>query len=183
MDRPQTSDVGAGLPRPVINNNVKALIHVAIGELGLADTVYRDILHVRYHAESCKEITPAQADDLMKYFRSLGFRKKRKPSYAPNGLREGKCNLCTPRVRREKPPENVFYLVSEEQLAKIEHLKQDIKWRAWDGYQRWLEKYFKIERVRLSIEASVVIEGLKGMWKSQNKCGKSICGAIVNRES
>jgi transposase len=153
-----------------ITNKTKALIHVAKSELGLADTVYRDILHVRFGKESCKDLTPAQAKDLIKYFKSLGFRVK--------GQGSQKCNLCVPRHRREKPPENVFYLVSEEQLAKIEHLKQDIKWRVWDGYQRWLEKYFKIERVRLSIEASVVIEGLKGMWKSQNKCGKSICGMM-----
>ena len=180
MYRQQTSDVGVGpraypdngqpqgvAPTKEISNKTKALVHIAKAELGLADTIYRDILHVRYHAESCKKLTPFQADDLMKYFRSLGFRKKRT-----------KCNLCTPRVKRPKPPENVFYLVSEEQLAKIQHLKEDIKWRHPDGFNLWMRKYFKIERIRLSIEGSVIIEALKHMVCDQNRRDAKKCGTM-----
>ena len=160
----------------IITNKTKALIHVAIAELGLADTVYRDILHVRYHVESCKDITPVQADDLMKYFRSLGFKKKGSKGRRVEGSRI-KCTLCTPRVRRPKPPENVFYLVSEGQLERIRHLREDLRWRHPDGFNLWLGKYFKIERIRLSIEASAIIEALKHMVCDQNRRDEKKCGA------
>lgn len=74
-------------------------------------------------------------------------------------------------------PENVVVLASPGQLRMIEHLAADIKWRHWDGYRRWLRKYFKVDQVRTSLEASAVIEALKDMWKRQNGCA---CRRVQN---
>lgn len=136
------------------------LIHLAKNQLNLDDPEYRFILRERFGVQSSKELSYERATELIGYFKRLGFRIRSKR----------KCSICAPRPKREGIPDNVMYLVSPQQLAMIEHLRQDIHWKTWDGYQRWLLKYFGLRQVKLSLEASAVIEGLKGLWKSQNKC-------------
>ncbi|MDP3012685.1 MAG: hypothetical protein Q8M92_00490, partial [Candidatus Subteraquimicrobiales bacterium] len=68
---------------------------------------------------------------------------------------------------RKKTAPNIIQLVSPQQLAKIEHLKADIKWHVHDGYQRWLKKYLKKDRIATSREANNVIEAMKGMRERQ----------------
>jgi len=130
------------------------MIHVAVGQLGLSDDTYRDILHGHYKAESCKDLTYAQASALIDHFKTLGFRIKT----------VGRA----PRARRTSAA-NVAYLPSREQLDLIDNLKVQIKWQLQDGYQRWLAKYLKISRITTSAQAQRAIEGLKGMLTNQNK--------------
>jgi hypothetical protein len=146
--------------RPIDKKQI-ILIHLAKTQLGIAEDAYRYMLEYRYQVQTSKNLSYSQADDFITYFKRLGFRvKAKKPA----------CSLCRPRIKREQIPDNVMYMVSPQQLNMIEHLKQDIKWRTWDGYHRWLQKYFGLTVIRLSVEASAVIEGLKGIWRSQNKC-------------
>lgn len=45
-------------------SQIKA-IHTAIGRLGMDDEMYRDMLHGRYGATSCKDLTWRQAEELL----------------------------------------------------------------------------------------------------------------------
>lgn len=141
------------------------LIHVAISKLRIEDHVYRQILHDRYGVRTCKDLSYEQASDLIDHFKRMGFRIKKKS-----------CSLCRPRSWREKPADNITYLVSQEQLRMIDHLRQDIHWKYHDGYWRWLRNHMGIERIRTSLEASKVIEGLKAILKSQ-QCKRRQCAA------
>ncbi len=50
-----------------------AVIHIALRELHLSDTVYRDILHMHFHKHSSLELTPFEAAKLIGYFKSQGW--------------------------------------------------------------------------------------------------------------
>ena len=141
--------------KPIDKKQIK-LIHVALNKLRIEDHVYRQILWDRYKVRSSKELDYWQASDLIDHFKRLGFRIKKKS-----------CSLCRPRPWREKPADNITYMVSKEQLKMIEHLRQDINWKYHDGYYRWLRNHMGIERIRTSLEASKVIEGLKAILRSQ----------------
>jgi len=155
-----SSAEGVHMIKPIDKKQI-ILIHLAKAQLGITEDAYRFMLWDRYKAQTSKDLSYSQADDFITYFKRLGFRVKvKKPA----------CSLCRPRPPREHIPDNVMYLVSPQQLNMIESLRQDIKWRTWDGYSRWLDKYFGLKVIKLSVEASAVIEGLKGVWRSQNKC-------------
>jgi hypothetical protein len=126
------------------------LIHIAKAQLGLSDEEYRAILSDRYWVNTCTKLSYHEAHDLIEYFKSLGFK-----------IRKSK--------KKKKTPPNVIQLVSRQQLALIEHLKEDIYWRIPDGYNRWLKKFLKKERIATSKEANAVIEALKAMRKRQEK--------------
>ncbi|NLW36254.1 MAG: DUF1018 domain-containing protein [Syntrophorhabdus aromaticivorans] len=142
-----------------------AVIHVAAVQLGLTDEEYRAILKRRYGVRSARDLTSAQGKDLIDYFKSLGFLPVR---------RVRTCTRCLPRPKRDAIPMDVVYPASPGQLAKIKRLRDDIKWWTVDGFSGWLKRYFNIERIQTSIEASQVIYGLLRLWRSQNKCKCSL---------
>jgi hypothetical protein len=148
-----------------INRKQLQIIHVALSQLGLDDTAYRVMLKNRYRVESSKDLSYREASDLIDHFKRLGFRLKTKRPEPQNP-----CWPCAPRTPGVPLPANVVVLASPGQLRMIEHLAADIKWHHWDGYRRWLRKYFKVDEVRTSPDASAVIEALKDMWKRQNGC-------------
>lgn len=130
------------------------MIHVAVGQLGLSDDTYRDILHGHYKAESCKDLTYAQASALIDHFKTLGFKIK---------------SVGRDRRSRRNTARNVTFLPSREQFALIDQLKVQIKWHLSDGYERWLAKYIHTTHVRTADQARRCIEGLKGMLDNQEK--------------
>ncbi len=145
------------------DNKQKTLIHLARAQLAIAEEAYRAMLGARYHVGSSKDLSYRQADDLINYFVSLGFKIR-------TNLKPMCSYMCEPRPRGIPLPPNVLVMVSPQQMRKIEHLVEDIHWRSVDGFSRWLKKYHGIDKIKYSLEASRVMEGLKGMWKSQNKC-------------
>jgi hypothetical protein len=146
-----------------INATQIKLIHIAKSQLKMGEENYRALLHAWYGVESSKALTYDQASALIDELKKLGFKLKTKREAPP-------CAMCATYERREKLPDDVIRLVARGQLLKIEHLKEDVKWKHWDGYARWLQKYFGIRQVKTSIEASLVIEGLKGLLMSQKRC-------------
>jgi hypothetical protein len=130
-------------------------------QLSLSDDEYRRMLRERYGVKSAKDLMPAQGKDLVLYFKTLGFMPVR---------RNKVCARCTPRPKKDAIPVNVVYPVSPGQLAKIKQLQNDIKWRAKDGFSRWLLRYFNIKTIQTSVEASAVIWALLKLWRSQRKC-------------
>ncbi|OPX97198.1 MAG: hypothetical protein A4E60_03321 [Syntrophorhabdus sp. PtaB.Bin047] len=158
--------------RPIEPKQIK-LIHIAKSQLRIGDDTYKLMLRQWYKVETSKSLTYDQASAFIDELKKLGFRlrTKRIPPENP-------CWPCAPRTPGVPLPENVVVLASPGQLRMIEHLAADIKWRHWDGYRRWLKKYFKIDQVRMSPDASAVIEALKNMWKDQNGCA---CRKAGNR--
>ncbi|NLT22589.1 MAG: regulatory protein GemA [Syntrophorhabdus sp.] len=156
-----------------VNRKQLQIIHVALKQLRLDDATYRAMLKNRYKVESSKNLSYREASELIDCFKGLGFRLKTKRTPPQNP-----CWPCAPRTPGVPLPENVVVLASPGQLRMIEHLAADIKWRHWDGYRRWLKKYFKIDQVRTSPDASAVIEALKNMWKDQNGCA---CRRVGNQ--
>lgn len=136
------------------------LIHIARAQLALKEEFYRQFLRERFNVACSKDLTYAQAHELIETFKRMGFRiRPKKPQ----------CKvMCEPQPKGLPLPDNTLLLVSPQQLLRIDRLRADIRWRHWDGYNRWLKKYFGIDRVRTSIEASMVIEALKNMWRGQN---------------
>jgi len=57
--------------------NQLAKIHIAKKDLGLADENYREILSARFGADSARDLSAGQLDELVRYFKSLGWRPKR----------------------------------------------------------------------------------------------------------
>ncbi len=54
-----------------------AKIHIARKELGLSDDEYRDLLRMRFDAESAKDLTAAQSAELVAHFRGKGWKPKK----------------------------------------------------------------------------------------------------------
>lgn len=147
--------------KPIDATQIK-IIHIAVAQLGLSDDDYRLILAAQCGGKSSsKDLTYKEAHGLIEYFKTLGFRVK---------SNRRRCSLCRPRISRGPVPHNVILLLSPEQLAMINSLRAEIRWRYMDGYERWLKKYMKLSTIRTSLEASRVIEGLKGLLRSQQNC-------------
>jgi hypothetical protein len=84
-----------------------ALIHIAKSQLRLSDDLYRDILRVQGGVESSKDLDARGVEAVLRRFRELGWRKKRR------------------RELDERPGD----LPTPAQLAKIRHLWEDLGWR------------------------------------------------------
>lgn len=64
-----------------------AKIHIAKKELQLTDDTYRDILALHFKAESAKDLTDRQAEQLLDLFRAKGWKPKKSASSAPGRKR------------------------------------------------------------------------------------------------
>ena len=138
------------------DNKQKAVIHILKAQLikqaVIDEAGYKGLLMQWFDVESSKDLDYAQAttfiDDLIK----MGGNIKKKP--------------------RKKLPPDITQLPSPQILAAIDHLRQDVKWRYPDGYQRWLKKYMGIERPRTMKEAMKIYEGLKAMRSRQQRASE-----------
>jgi hypothetical protein len=148
------------------DNKQKALIHLALAQLNMGDEVYREYLAKTFGVRSSKDLDYDQATKLIDQFKKWGFKLRAKRSVCSY--------MCEPRKRPSPLPENVLVLVSREQISKIEHLKEDLRWAVWNGFDLWAAKYFGIQGgikgIKYSKQATKLIEAMKSMWKSQNKC-------------
>lgn len=66
----------------MIDNNKKAVIHIAKTQTGMTEDEYRDLLS-SVGVESSKDLTPAKFKKLMKRFENLGFQSKGSKHRAP----------------------------------------------------------------------------------------------------
>jgi hypothetical protein len=58
-------------------------------------------------------------------------------------------------------------------MLKIEHLKKDIRWQFQDGYERFIRKFLKKDRIATTKEAAKVMEALKAMKARQQRAAAS----------
>ncbi len=140
----------------------RQLIAMACGHLGIGKTDKQVMLMTRYGVGSTTELTFAQAEELLDDYVRKGFVIKSEKR---------------PYLRRQRPvagahlkkPGKVTAMASQAELEKIDALAGLIAWRVADGMEKWMQKRFKISKVKTSHDAFVVIEGLKGMFENQMK--------------
>lgn len=147
------------------------LIHIAKSQLGLSRDEYEAAIagQTKGKKRSSKDLTYAEAGALIDYFKTLGFKIK---SHYNRGRKEARI------ARRDG--KNVISLPSPEEMGMIQALKVKVHWRFEDGYERWLSKYMRIERVMTAPHAYRVIEGLKKLIQHQ---GKGACnGRLAGRD-
>jgi hypothetical protein len=131
------------------------LIHIAKGQLGLDDDTYRDALREMFGAGSSKDLSPAQADQLLDEFKHRGFRIVSRH----------------PRPARRAKGKNVVHLASQAEIDKLNAVASLIKWQYADGLQRFLERRLRIKggKVRTAGEAYRAIEALKKFFENGMK--------------
>lgn len=138
--------------KPITKPQIKA-IHVALHRKGIDDATYRDLLRRGWGAASCKDLTRAQASDLLL---RLGRPLPRQPGeQAPRPT--GKPPAPTP------APPGVTALPTPAQRKLIEDLMRELGWMDEDRYRHWLYKSMRIRAVSTREQAGKVIEGLKAM--------------------
>lgn len=66
-----------------------AKIHIAKKELQLTDEIYHDILALHFKAETAKDLTDRQAEQLLDFFRAKGWKPKKTTAEAQTKRRDG----------------------------------------------------------------------------------------------
>jgi Protein of unknown function (DUF1018) len=147
------------------------LIHIAKAQLGLSEDEYRQTIGAQTHAKkwSSKDLTYFEADALINYFKTLGFKIQSNYIRTSGAARRSRWQPANDRKRSGKRPTNLVVIASRDQMDMIAVLKKKVPWRFEDGYQRWLTKYMKITRIITSEQASNTIEGLKKLLEHQPK--------------
>jgi phage gp16-like protein len=145
------------------------LIHIAKAQLGLSEDEYRQSIGAQTHAKkwSSKELTYFEADGLINYFKKLGFKIQGNYIKTGGAARRARFQPANDRRIARKAGANLVVLASRDQMDMIEALRGRIAWRFEDGFQRWLTKYMRIERIVTAEQASKTIEGLKKLLAHQ----------------
>lgn len=132
---------------------------------GINDDVYRGALLSMFRVDSCTKLTKPQAMRFIDY------------------LSGDQCSPCLNRRERqpgERPPEEIVYPVTENQLQDIRCLRDNIRWAVWNGYSLWLMRFFHVSEVKDSRTAGKVIAGLRGLCKQQHGCE---CDGVCSRSA
>lgn len=149
------------------------IIHIAQAQLGLSDENYRAIIAGRSDGKksSSGDLTYDEASAVIDYMVRMGFRIKAKYVAREKAAKRAQ-------HRKGKVAGNLLVLASHEQLNMVNSLAGKIQWRLEDGFQRWMKKYIKIDRIKTEDEASAVIEGLKGMLANQEWREDHVTGMV-----
>ena len=122
------------------------LIHIAKQQLGLDEDMYRETLEYRYNVSSSKDLTYNQASNFIGFLSEKGFKFKKKT-----------------KSLKAKKADNIIELATPAQHRLIEVLKNNIVWKYDNGYELYIQKRLKINKVITKADAFKVINALKGM--------------------
>lgn len=136
---------GCGVPTPVDKKQLQ-LIHIAKTQLALDDETYRETLQYRYNVSSAKDLTYNQASNFIGFLSEKGFKFKKKS-----------CTL------KAKKADNLIELATPAQHRLIDVLKNNIVWKYENGYELYIQKRLKINKVITKSDAFKVINALKGL--------------------
>lgn len=148
----------------MINRSQVRKIKVLQKSRGIDDDVYRGALLSMFRVSSCTKLTKPQATRFIDW------------------LSGDRCAPCLTRRERptgERPPEEIKYPVTENQLQDIRLLKGNIHWAVWNGYALWLMKFYHVVEIKDSRLAGKVIAGLRGLCKQQHGCE---CNGVCTRQ-
>ena len=130
-------------------------IHTILSRIGMGDDDYRVLLRTLWGAASCKELSRAQAGDLLA--RLAG------PYRPPPQPQRRRRRIARPAAPAPAPAGAVVSLASPFQRRLIEALIGEVAWEYDDGYARWLQRSLGLTAVRTAGEARKAIDGLKGL--------------------
>lgn len=122
------------------------LIHIAKTQLALDDETYRETLEYRYNVSSSKDLTYNQASNFIGFLSEKGFKFKKKV-----------------KPLKAKKADNVIELATPRQHKLIEVLKGNIIWKVENGYELYIKKRLKINKVITKQDAFKVINALKAV--------------------
>ena len=131
----------------ITNAQIRA-IKAACRHHGIDDDTYRFMLDESYGAGSCKDLTRAQANDLLN---RLNVHRRRKPV-----RRKPVQKAAAPAPATTSG--DVVRLASPRQRQLIDQLVSEIRWRT--SYEAWLRKSLGMSRVLTAADAQRVIPGL-----------------------
>jgi hypothetical protein len=117
---------------------------------------FTEFLKDRYGVLYPDDLTPGQIEDLLEYFRLIGFLKAK---------RKWTCTLCKPRARKACDTSSV----SPGQRVLLQTLTDSVKWDHETAFKTWLSRCFSITEVATGDDASRIIIALKGLIRSQKK--------------
>jgi phage gp16-like protein len=151
-----------------------AKIHIAKKELGLEDSIYRDILYRKFRVSSSRSLSNSQAMVLVHHFKSLGWQERRGDSrtapkkYDDLGKRDA-------------------YAATPAQLRMIEAMWHDLYRGNFETkhLRQFLFNHFKVSDIRFlekDTSAHDVIEALKQM-KTRRIHADTDCSAHVRPRS
>ena len=143
------------------------LIHIAKAQLGLSQEEYEAAItgQTKGRKSSSKDLTYFEADGLINYFKTLGFKIQSNYIKTSGAARRSRWAYANAARRARKDAGNVVMIPSRDQLAMIAVLVKKVPWRVEDGYERWRTKHMNIRRIATAEQAEKVIEGLKGLLK------------------
>ncbi len=146
-------------------------IRTAISRFVMKEYESAALLMERYGVPSIEALSREQGEDLVAYFQSLGFgRKKRKWT----------CKFCIPRIEKSQSGQkDAPCPVNLGQFLVINEFQKAVKWEATGGFSLWLLRYFGITEVKTGLEAIAVMAALKGLLRNQ----KGKCGSCPHRSS
>ena len=122
------------------------LIHIAKQQLALDDETYRETLEYRYNVTSAKDLTYNQASNFIGFLHEKGFKFKKKT-----------------KPLKAKKADNIIELATPAQHKLIEVLKNNIVWKVENGYELYIQKRLKINKVITKQDAFKVINALKAL--------------------
>lgn len=122
------------------------LIHIAKQQLCIDEDMYRETLEYRYNVTSSKDLTYNQASNFIGFLSEKGFKFKKKT-----------------KSLKAKKADNVIELATPAQHKLIEVLRNNIVWKVENGYEFYIQKRLKINKVITKADAFKVINALKGM--------------------
>ena len=122
------------------------LIHIAKQQLCIDEDMYRETLEYRYNVTSAKDLTYNQASNFIGFLSEKGFKFKKKT-----------------KSLKAKKADNIIELATSAQHKLIEVLRNNIVWKAENGYELYIQKRLKINKVITKADAFKVINALKGM--------------------
>ena len=136
---------------PITAGQIRA-IHSALAAQGIDDATYREMLASGWQAESCKDLSAGQANNLLNHLNGRrGRPRRRQPIRRPA------------QATAVQSKAGVVRLPSPAQQQLIVALVSEVQWRSAGGYQAWLKRSLGLDRVRTAEDAGRVINGLKGL--------------------
>ena len=138
-------------------NKLLAKIHIAKKELGIEDSIYRDILYRKFRVGSSKSLSDSQALVLIHHFKDLGWQPKIKP-------------------KKYDDQKSDIYSATPAQKRKIEAMWHDI-YRGnseTKHLRQFFWNHFKVSDIRFLERETAhdVIEALKQM--ARRRCDGSV---------
>ena len=121
-----------------------AKIHIAKKELGLTDSLYREVLSVFFGKRSAKDLNPREVEALLEHFKGLGWTPRPAGGYISG-------RSATPFHKKYDDLGDRPRMATPAQLRKIETLWMTgpgVRMKTFPALRHFLAHYFQISDLR-----------------------------------